>query len=169
MRWLSLSCGCPGQISDQYSEPQSQVAKLLVFPGSISISGQYFNEVGTLLLIVLAGALVGSEYSYGTHRLSLARGVGRGQLLAAQVIAVAILALIASGVTLLLGTIAGVFGGLALSGSSALSVAGAGELLGFWLAIALNTFAYALDRGLDWHTWPFGRGGDRGAAGLYLH
>ncbi len=135
LSWASLN---------QYNEPQSQVAKFLVFPTSISMSGQYFNEVGALLLIVLAGALVGSEYSYGTHRLSLARGVGRGQLIAAQVIAVAILALIASGVTLLLGTIAGAFGGLALGGSSGLSVAGAGELLGFWLAIALNTFAYAL-------------------------
>ncbi len=130
--------------TSQAGGEQSQIAKLLVFPGAISLSGQYFNELGTLLLIVLAGALVGSEYSYGTHRLSLARGVGRGQLLMAQVIALAILALVASGATLLLGTVSGGFGGLGIDGSSALSVAGLGELLGFWLAIALNAFAYAL-------------------------
>lgn len=130
--------------TSQDSEVQSQVAKLLVFPGAISLSGQYFNEIGTLLLIVLAGALVGSEYSYGTHRLSLARGVGRGQLLMAQVVALAILALVTSGATLLLGAVAGGFGQMGIGGSPALSVAGFGELLGFWLAIALNTFAYAL-------------------------
>jgi ABC-2 type transport system permease protein len=129
---------------DLYSEQQQQIAKLLSFPMSISVAGQYFNEVGALLLIVLAGALIGSEYSYGTHRLSLARGVGRGQLLMAQVIALGILALLASGVLLLLGTVVGAFGGMALGGAEALSVAGLGELVGFWLAVALNAFAYAL-------------------------
>jgi ABC-2 type transport system permease protein len=135
LTWASL---------EQYSEAQSQVAPFLSFPGSISMSGQYFETVGTLLLIVIAGALIGSEYSYGTHRLSLARGVGRGQLLVAQVIALAILALIASGALLLLGAVVGVFGGLSLGSNLALSVAGAGELIGFWLAVALNSFMYAL-------------------------
>jgi len=129
---------------DQYLQQQLQIIRLLEFPLSTSLSGQYFNQLGTLLLIVLAGALIGSEYSYGTHRLSLARGVGRGQLLLAQVIAIAILALVASGVTLLLGSVVGAFGGMALGGSTALSAAGLGELVGFWLATALNAFAYAL-------------------------
>ncbi len=129
---------------EQYSAQQAQVAQSLTFPLSISVSGTYFNEVGTLLLIVLAGALIGSEYSYGTHRLSLARGVGRGQLLAAQVIALAILALVTSGMTLLLGGVVGALGSLSLGGSATLSVAGLGELVIFWLAIALNAFAYGL-------------------------
>jgi len=135
LTWASL---------ERYSEVQGQIASLLAFPTSIAMSGQYFDEVGTLLLIVLAGALIGSEYGYGTHRLSLTRGVGRGQLLAAQAITLAILALIASGVTLLLGCVAGALGSLALGSGEALSVAGVGELLGFWLAVALNAFVYAL-------------------------
>lgn len=135
LSWVNLS---------QYPEQQHIVAQFLSFPMSFSMTGQYFNEVGTLLLIVLAGALIGSEYSYGTHRLSLARGVGRGQLLMAQVLALAILALVTSGVMLLLGSVVGALGGMALGGSQALSISGIVELLGFWLAIALNAFAYAL-------------------------
>jgi ABC-2 type transport system permease protein len=135
LTWVGLS---------GYPDAQSQIAPSLAFPASISTAGQYFSVIGALFLIVLAGALVGSEYSFGTHRLSLARGVGRGQLIAAQVIAVAILALIASGAMLALGAVAGVFGGLALGSGSALSVSGIGELLVYWLSVALNAFAYAL-------------------------
>ncbi|HEU0027145.1 MAG TPA: ABC transporter permease [Ktedonobacterales bacterium] len=135
LSWVGLS---------DYPEAQDPIATLLTFPASISTAGQYFGVVGTLFLIVLAGALVGSEYSFGTHRLSLARGVGRGQLVAAQVIAVAILALIASGATLLLGSIVGAFGSVALGAGAAPSVSGIGELLVYWLAVALNAFAYAL-------------------------
>ena len=135
LTWASLS-----------DSPQSQavIAQALGFPTATAIAGQYFTEVGTLLLIVLVGALIGSEYAYGTHRLSLARGVGRIQLLAAQVIAVALLALISSGALMLVGTALGVIGGLAIGAGSALSVAGIGELMTLWLAIALNVFAYSL-------------------------
>jgi ABC-2 type transport system permease protein len=129
---------------EQDTDPYRLVTQALSFPWAISVSGQYFNEVGTLLLIVLAGALIGSEYSYGTHRLSLTRGVSRGQLLMAQVIALALLALITSGAALLLGSIVGALGGMGLGSAAALSVAGLGELAGYWLAIALNAFAYSL-------------------------
>ncbi len=135
LSWMGLS---------QYPVQQHAITQFLSFPMSFSLSGEYFSEVGTLLLIVLAGALIGSEYSYGTHRLSLTRGVGRGQLLIAQVIALAILALVASGVMLLLGSVVGAFGGMALGESLTLSLMGLGELLGFWLAVALNAFAYSL-------------------------
>jgi ABC-type transport system involved in multi-copper enzyme maturation permease subunit len=135
LSWVGLS---------RYPEAQSQIASSLAFPASISTAGQYFGVVGVLFLIVLAGALVGSEYSFSTHRLSLARGVGRGQLIAAQVIAVALLALIASGAMLALGAVVGMFGSLALGSGSAPSLLGVGELLVYWLAVALNAFAYAL-------------------------
>lgn len=126
------------------SEGQALFTPFLEFPISVSVAGQYFKEFGTLLLIVLVGALIGSEYTYGTHRLSLARGVSRGQLMGAQVVAVAILALISSGALLLLGAVVGAFGSLGTSGGQPLTAAGLGELALFWLAIALNAFVYSL-------------------------
>jgi ABC-2 type transport system permease protein len=123
---------------------QDVIVPYLVYPGATVIAGQVFSQIGTLLLIVLAGALIGSDYTYGVHRLSLARGVGRGQLLAAQVIALALLALAASAIMLILGTLVGAVGSVMIGGAQAVSAAGLSELAGFWLAIALNAFAYEL-------------------------
>ena len=135
--WLSW-------LSATDSRAQSAFAQLLAFPSSTSFAGEFYNEIGTPLLIVLAGALIGSEYAYGTHRLSLARGVARGQLLAAQVLALAVLALVSSAAMLLLGSILGFISALAIGGGQAISVGGLGELGVFWLAVALNAFAYGL-------------------------
>lgn len=117
----------------------------LGFPGSLGASGGYIANAGVLLFVVLVGALIGSEYSYSTLRLSLARGVGRGQLLAAQITAVAILAFALTAVALVLGALAGGFGAL-VGVSTPATQAGLslGELLGYWLALAYNIFAYAL-------------------------
>jgi ABC-2 type transport system permease protein len=135
LTWVSLSDSL---------EAQATIARSLAFPGSTAVAGSYFNYVGALLLVALVGALIGSEYTYGTHRLSLARGVGRGQLLAAQVIAVALLALITSAGLLLLGTLLGVVGGVSIGAGEPATVAGLGELLVYWLAVALNAFVYSL-------------------------
>lgn len=123
---------------------QSVYTSDLVYPGSISFAGGVFTDVGVLLLMVLVGALIGSDYAYGVHRLSLARGVGRGQLLAAQIIALALLALISSAVMLLLGALVGGVGSLMIGFGSAVTLAGVGELIIYWLAVALNAFVYSL-------------------------
>lgn len=133
--WLSLG--------DSPTE-QTDFAKSLAFPGPTALAGAYFNNVGALLLVALVGALIGSEYAYGTHRLSLTRGVGRGQLLAAQVIAVALLALVTSGGLLLLGTLLGGIGSLSFGVGEPVTLAGLGELVLYWLAVALNAFVYSL-------------------------
>ncbi len=118
----------------------------LTLPSSLGNSGSYVSYVGLLLFVVLAGALIGSEYSYSTLRLSFARGVGRGQLLAAQITAIALVALALSGVFVLLGPLTAAF-------SSALGVVspvftftseGLLEVILYWLAIAFNIFAYTL-------------------------
>lgn len=133
--WLATS---------QYPDQQRAVEQTLTFPLAVGVASQYFTGVGTLALIVLAGALVGSEYSYGTHRLSLARGVGRGQLIAAQVIAIALLAFIASAIILALGIVEGAVASAMLGSGQALSISGLGELGGLWIVISLNAFAYSL-------------------------
>lgn len=130
--------------SDSSTPPM--LGRALSFPGALGVGGSYIADGGVLLFVVLAGALIGSEYSYSTLRLSLARGVGRGQLLAAQIVALAILALIltalALGLSALMGGI-GLLAGLPHS-TSALSVGVVGEVVVYWLALAYNIFAYAL-------------------------
>jgi ABC-type transport system involved in multi-copper enzyme maturation permease subunit len=123
---------------------QNIYTQFLVYPEAITIAGGIFTLVGVLLLMVLVGALIGSDYAYGVHRLSLARGVGRGQLLTAQIVALALLALISSAVMVLLGAIIGGVGSALLGGGSALSLGGLGQLALYWLMLALNAFAFAL-------------------------
>lgn len=117
----------------------------LILPGSLGVSGLYVSYAGVLLFMVLAGVLIGSEFSYSTLRLSLARGVGRGQLLAAQVVALAVMALLITGFALLQGLVTGLIGWALIGPSNhPLSVAGMLEVLLYWLAMAFNIFAYAL-------------------------
>lgn len=116
----------------------------LGFPGGISVAGGFITSAGVLLFVVLVGALIGSEYSYSTLRLSLARGVGRGQLLAAQIVAVAILAMGLTAIAVLLGAVVGGLGaamGISTTAGGSLSV---GEILLYWLALAFNIFCYAM-------------------------
>ena len=122
-----------------------QVAQLLTFPDNIPVIAGYTTYIGTILLCILAGALSGDEYSFGTQRLMLSRGVSRAQLIVSQVWALALLALILSGAMILLGIISGLtigplVGGVILSPT----LAGVGPLLLVWLALALHLLAYAL-------------------------
>lgn len=132
--------------ADYGSAPDSLTA-ILTFPGALSVGGGYVSYVGVLLFVVLAGALIGSEYSYSTLRLSLSRGVGRGRLLAAQVTALAALALGLTALMLTLSGLLGLLGSAAGVSQAPLSINGVtltGEIIAYWLALALNIFAYAL-------------------------
>jgi ABC-type transport system involved in multi-copper enzyme maturation permease subunit len=118
----------------------------LSFPGALGVGGSYIAYAGVLLFVVLAGALIGSEYSYSTLRLSFARGVGRGQLLAAQIVALALLALLLTALMFMLSALVGLLG-LAVGlpqATGTLSGGLVGEIALYWLALAFNIFAYAL-------------------------
>ncbi len=118
----------------------------LTFPGALGVGAGVISYLGVLLFVVLAGALIGSEYSYSTLRLSLARGVGRGRLLAAQIVALAILALLLAALALIVSALVGLLGlafGLPQA-AGALSAELFGEIIVYWLAVAFNIFAYAL-------------------------
>ncbi len=121
------------------------IRNLVTFPTSLSIAGIYTRIVGVLFLCILVGALTGSEYGFGTLRLILPRGTGRGQLLAAQVVAIAILALATAGFMLLVAALVGlvlgpIFGATLLFPSAATWA----EILKFWLALSFSLFGYAL-------------------------
>lgn len=136
------------ELAQAHAQWQQQVnaeRQILTFPKILSVAGGYSAFMGLVLLVILAGSIVGGEYGSSTIRLSLARGVGRGQLIAAQVVALAILALIAMGVTLALGIVVGVTLGPAIGGTMpAFPAGGYLELLGYWGTLSFQIFAYAL-------------------------
>jgi ABC-type transport system involved in multi-copper enzyme maturation permease subunit len=127
------------------SQGQQEIAQLLTFPDALMLAGSYLTFMGLILICILAGAQVGNEYGNGTHRLALSRGASRAQLLMAQVMAFAILALAASLGLLILGALVGVSLGPLLGGIIP-AIPGGGwiEILGFWLVLAFKLFAYAL-------------------------
>lgn len=124
----------------------SGLGEALVWPGAVGVMGEYVTLAGVLLVVVLCGALIGSEYSYATLRLSLARGVKRGQLLSGQIGALAAIALIVVAVTFALGGLVGLLGEAAGVRHSATTATPAlfGEIVVYGLAIAVNLFVYAL-------------------------
>lgn len=126
--------------------PASTLSDSLSFPGALGLGGTYITAAGVLFFAVLAGALIGSEYSYSTLRLSLARGVGRGQLLAAQILALALMALLLAGAMLGVSSLVGAMGyALGLRPATAMGTGSVVvEVVIYWLAIAFNIFAYSL-------------------------
>jgi ABC-type transport system involved in multi-copper enzyme maturation permease subunit len=117
----------------------------LTFPYSLSSGGGYLGSMGTILFCIMASALVGSEYSSGTLRLALSRGTRRGQVIAAQVGALAILSLATAFIVQVLAAIAGVTVGPLIGGTlPALSPAAGLEVVVYWLATTAGVFAFGL-------------------------
>lgn len=140
-------CDPTGIQQDQQAvqEARDQERQSLTFPAVLGPVGGYTGFMGVILLCILAGALIGNEYSFGTQRLALSHGVSRAQLLAGQVGALAMLALAAAGAMLILGALIGLIVGPLLGGLiPAISLGGVLEILGFWLVISLQLFAYGL-------------------------
>ncbi len=121
------------------------IRNLITFPLSTGLAVQYTTFMGVVLLSIMAGVLVGGEFGFGTQRLALTRGVGRGQALASKILTLAALAAATVAGMLLLGTLIGITLGPALGGTpDRLSFAGFAQLLSFWLATSLRLFAYSL-------------------------
>jgi ABC-2 type transport system permease protein len=121
------------------------VRDLLTFPRVLLLGGIYTARMGPLLACILAGVLVGSEYGYSTQRLALARGVGRGQMLAAQVGALGLVALGTSVLSLALSALVGVTIGPLVGGAIAGPDSGGWQEIGTYaLVLALILFAYSL-------------------------
>jgi ABC-type transport system involved in multi-copper enzyme maturation permease subunit len=117
----------------------------VTFPLTVTVALEYTGFVGVVLLCLLAGALVGNEYGFGTQALALARGVGRGQALVAQVVALALLAAGTVGGMTLLAVAIGLTAGPALGATLVpLSAAGVLQLVAYWGAISLRLFVYSL-------------------------
>ncbi|ACZ38346.1 ABC transporter permease [Sphaerobacter thermophilus] len=65
-----------------------------VFPNIVEDSFQLIQLMGNMTLPVIGAAIAGSEYGWGTMRLLLATGVGRGPLFAAKLLALLVVDLL---------------------------------------------------------------------------
>ncbi len=133
------------QANQGLQQARNEALQLLTFPKILDPTEGYTGFMGIILICILAGAVVGGEYGFGTQRLALSRGVSRAQVLIGQVGMLALLALGVSGAMFLLASLLGFSVGPALGGTiPAIALDGALQIIGFWLALALRLFAYAL-------------------------
>lgn len=120
----------------------------VTFPGSVALSvgfTGYPGYVGLILLVILAGALIGGEYGSSTIRLWLSRGVGRGQMIVSQALALGLIAFSGVAVMTIYGSLLGFLLGPALGGQvQPLPDGGLGEIVALWLANSLGLYAFAL-------------------------
>lgn len=129
----------------QQSGAAAAVLGPLTFPTSLSLAGGFVGSLGVLCIVILAGAAVGGEYGAGTVRIWLSRGVGRAQMIVAQTLALALIAVVGTAAMLALGALVGVTLGPLLGGNvSGLPDGGVGQLAGYWLAVSGQAFAYGL-------------------------
>jgi ABC-type transport system involved in multi-copper enzyme maturation permease subunit len=123
----------------------SMIRDLLTFPQALALPGYLLRFLGAPFAAILAGALVGAEYGFGTHRLSLSRGMSRAQVLVAQMSSLALIALAAAGMVLLLAALVGVTLGPALGSDLIIPLPDGWLQIGvYWLALALNLWVYML-------------------------
>ena len=117
----------------------------LTFPTSLGFAASFTRVAGLILICILAGALVGSEYGYSTQRLAFSRGTSRLQMLVAQGLALAVISMIVAAGMLALGALVGVIVGPAFGlAVSAPSFGGWMEIFKFFLAFAFSLFAYTI-------------------------
>ncbi|HEU5349822.1 MAG TPA: ABC transporter permease subunit, partial [Ktedonobacterales bacterium] len=143
----AIGCQEPSQ-QELQRERAAEIAPLtdqFTFPTSLGFAASFTRVVGLILICIMAGTLVGSEYGFSTQRLALSRGTSRLQILLAQTLALAVFSMIVAAGMLVLGTLVGAVVGPAFGiAVSAPSFGGWMEILKFFLAFAFSLFAYTI-------------------------
>lgn len=85
----------------------STFAAPLHLPFSLLITGKIIEYVGLVLIVILAGTIVGGEYGVGTVRVLLTRGPTRTQYLLAKVLAILVRIAMSTVILLAIGIIVG--------------------------------------------------------------
>jgi ABC-type transport system involved in multi-copper enzyme maturation permease subunit len=148
------SDGCidhqPATLADMQHEKQSILdgaALLLNIPVVWNEEERFIIETLVVLGIIVAGALVGGEYSLGTVRLMFTRGPTRLQFLIAKAFVLAIYVVPAILFLMLLGTVLGAmmahFAGIGI-GLSYFTAATTGHLVLYVLLATLYWYTYML-------------------------
>jgi len=76
-----------GYVISRLDDPNAGVDGFLL-PGIIPNAFDVISGLGSILLVVTAASLVGSEYGWGTVRAKIGSGVSRTKLLAAKLLAI---------------------------------------------------------------------------------
>jgi ABC-type transport system involved in multi-copper enzyme maturation permease subunit len=122
-------------------------AEPLRLPSSLNLAGQTARSVGLILVIILAGTIVGGEYGVGTVRLMLTRGPTRLQFLLSKVGALLACIIIGFLAVILLGVVTGgVLNAATVGGQSFgfLTWPWVGHTLLYVLASMFGLFVYAM-------------------------
>ncbi|HEY7126947.1 MAG TPA: hypothetical protein VH540_23620 [Ktedonobacterales bacterium] len=72
-------------------------------PLAVTLIIEFTRATSLFLIAILAGAVIGGEYSLGTIRLLFSRGPGQIQLMTAKIVALALAVLVGIGLTMVLG------------------------------------------------------------------
>lgn len=88
-------------------ETVTQSSILLRLPDSLPVANIIAQYIGMLLIVILAGTIVGGEYSVGTVRLMFTRGPTRSQFILAKVGALLVCTAIGLPAGILIGVAAG--------------------------------------------------------------
>ncbi|HLJ32051.1 MAG TPA: ABC transporter permease subunit [Ktedonobacteraceae bacterium] len=145
--------GCTNQQFSQTQEIQAQQSTLqsvsdpLRLPTSLNIVTAVIDFIGEILIIILAGSIVGGEYSVGTVRLMFTRGPTRTQFLLGKIGAIIACIVLAFVVLTPLGIVAGLLLNL-ISGIAPsyafFSAAWLGNALLYIVLCMLSVFTYGM-------------------------
>lgn len=123
------------------------ISSPLRLPESFMLSAQIVNSIGLVFMIILAGTIVGGEYSVGTVRLMFTRGPTRTQFLLSKLGALIVCITLGLTVLTLIGIVTGSILSLIIGTSTSFSF-----LTGTWilhtvlylLSATLGLFVYAM-------------------------
>ncbi len=133
--------------ADQTKQDQIRaLSSPLRLPFSLYVAVQVLNIVGLVLLVIVAGTIVGGEYSVGTIRLMSTRGPTRVQYLLAKVGAILFCIVVGFIFIVLIGLVVGALLNL-VSGvptdTAFVSNGGIGHMLLYALLAMLGLFVYS--------------------------
>jgi ABC-type transport system involved in multi-copper enzyme maturation permease subunit len=143
----AVGCQAPSQaeLDQERAASIAQFSDPVAFPTSLGFAATVTRIVGLILICILAGALVGSEYGFSTQRLAFSRGTSRLQMLTAQAAALAVISMVVAAGMLIIGAIVGLTMGPAFGvGVSMPSFGGWMEIIKFFLAFSFSLFVYTL-------------------------
>jgi ABC-type transport system involved in multi-copper enzyme maturation permease subunit len=125
----------------------NNAAAALQFPNLLNALGTVIRYIGVIVLIILAGTIVGGDYSTGTIRMLLTRGPTRLQFLLAKIGAILVCVFVTTLVLIAIGAITAEIFSLAIGVSgSAPAVTGTqlSHMTIYTLLTMLHLFSYSL-------------------------
>jgi ABC-2 type transport system permease protein len=119
----------------------------LQFPTAFTFAFSVTQSIGIMLLIILAGSLIGNEYAWGTVNRAISRDGRRSLYMGSKLVSLTIVALFLVLIGLVLGTLLGIFTTSRLAGTvdwSFFTLSFAGHVIKMFGWTAFTIMVYAL-------------------------